>query len=302
MNGKISNFQQVASLRRYTMSEGKQKGVDVIDCDNGALRFLLNVSKGLDVMQLYHMGKNISFISKNGFSAREHSFLNRFEGGMVYTCGLDSVGGREGYELHGSYHNIPAEVICAQCDEQGIRVEALIRDTALFGRNLVMHRTITSGVESNCVHIEDKLTNMGHKEESYCLLYHTNIGYPMLDEGATICMDEQGCVPRTPWSEENMSTRALVEGPVADTQETCYFMTLGKPEVSLINPKLGKKFTLSYSKDTLPCFVEWKSMVSGDYALGLEPATTMLDDRFAYKTIGVQETIKFDLCLSVEEL
>ena len=38
------------------------------------------------------------------------------------------------------------------------------------------------------------------------------------------------------------------------------------------NEKLGKKLTVTYSGDTLPCFVEWNSAVSGDYAVGLEPA------------------------------
>ncbi len=302
MNGKISNFQQVASVRRYTLSEGKQKGLEVIDCDNGTLRFLLNVSKGLDVMQMYHKGQNVSFVSKNGFTVRETPFGNRFEGGMVYTCGLDSVGGREGFELHGTYHTIPAEVICTKCDEQGIVVVALIRDTALFGQNLVMQRTITSAIGGDSVQIEDKLTNLGYKDELYCLLYHTNIGYPMLDEGAKVILDEQACTPRTDWSKQNMDTRLSVEQPTDNSEETCYFMTLGKPEVSVVNPKIGKKFTLSYSKDTLPCFVEWKSMVSGDYALGLEPATTLLDDQFAYKTIKKQESVTFNLNLSVTEL
>ena len=44
MDGRISNFCQVASLRRYTLTEGVEKGIDVIDCDNGKLRFLINVS------------------------------------------------------------------------------------------------------------------------------------------------------------------------------------------------------------------------------------------------------------------
>ena len=302
MNEKISNFQQVASVRRYTLSEGKQKGLEVIDCDNGTIRFLLNVSRGLDVMQLYHKGQNVSFVSKNGFVAQEVPFLNRFEGGMVYTCGLDSVGGREGFELHGTYHKIPAEVICAKCDEQGIVVEAVIRDTALFGQNLVMRRTITSAIGSDSVQIEDRLTNLGYKDQPYCLLYHTNVGYPMLDEGAKVILDELECTPRTAWSEQNLDTRLSVEHPTDDNEETCYFMTLGKPEVSVVNPKIGKKFTLSYSEDTLPCFVEWKSMVSGDYALGLEPCTTLLDDQFTYKTIKKQQTITFTLNLSVSEL
>ena len=83
MDGRISNLAQVASLRRYMLTEGVGKGLDVIDCDNGCIRFLLNVDKALDVMQLYHEGQNVSFISKNGFTKREIAFLNRFEGGMV---------------------------------------------------------------------------------------------------------------------------------------------------------------------------------------------------------------------------
>ena len=221
---------------------------------------------------------------------------------MVYTCGLNSVGGREGFELHGTYHTIPAEVIRTQCDEQGIVVEALIRNTALFGQNLVMHRTITSAIGADSVQIEDKLTNLGYKDESYCLLYHTNIGYPMLDEGTKVILDELDCTPRTEWSRQNIDTHLTVEQPIDNSEETCYFVTVGKPEVSVANPKLGKKFTISYSKDTLPYFVEWKSMVSGDYALGLEPATTSLDDGFAYRTIAKQETITFTLKLSVTEL
>lgn len=302
MNGKISNFQQVASLRRYTLTSGKEKSLEVIDCDNGNLRFLLNVSKGLDVMQLYHKGQNMSFVSKNGFTAREPHFLNRFEGGMVYTCGLDNVGGRDGYELHGTYHNIPAEVVCAQCDEEGIVVEALIRDTALFGQNLVMRRRITSAVGSDSVKIEDTLTNIGYKDALYCILYHTNLGYPMLDEGVRVELDASACRPRTDWSAKCMDTYLVMENPVDDNEETCYFMDMNKPEVRVINEKIGKVFSLSYSQETLPCFVEWKSMVSGDYALGLEPCTTELDDTFTRRTIKKQESITFTLQLSVSEI
>ena len=78
MDGRVSNFQQIASIRRYTLTEGREKGLDVLDCDNGKIRFLLNVSKACDIMQLYHEGQNMSFVSKNGFTKREISFLNRF--------------------------------------------------------------------------------------------------------------------------------------------------------------------------------------------------------------------------------
>ena len=293
MDGRISNFQQVASIRRYTLSEGREKGLDVLDCDNGKIRFLLNVSKACDIMQLYHEGQNMSFVSKNGFTKRETPFLRRFEGGMLYTCGLDSVGGRDGFELHGTLHNIPAEIIRAECNENGITVEAIIRDTALFGKNLVLKRKIFTAIGGDSVTLEDTLVNEGYKTEEYCLLYHINVGYPMLDDGAKLVAELESYTPRTVWAKQNEANMYAMSDAVPNQEETCYFLKLSKPEISLVNEKIGKKFTVSYSGDTLPHFVEWKSMASGDYALGLEPCTTELDDRFAYKTIEVGEEIKF---------
>ena len=293
MDGRISNFQQVASIRRYTLTEGREKGLDVLDCDNGKIRFLLNISKACDIMQLYHEGQNISFISKNGFTKRETPFLRRFEGGMLYTCGLDSVGGRDGFELHGTLHNIPAEIIRAECNENGITVEAIIRDTALFGKNLVLKRKIFTAIGGDSVTLEDTLVNEGYKTEEYCLLYHINVGYPMLDDGVKVIADVESYTPRTAWAKQNEATMYEMNASTPNQEETCYFLNLKKPEITLVNGKIGKEFTVSYSGDTLPCFVEWKSMASGDYALGLEPCTTELDDRFAYKTIEVGEEIKF---------
>lgn len=294
MNGKISNFQQIGSLRRYTMEGGKEKGIDVIDCDNGKLRFLLNVSKACDVMQLYHEGQNTSFISKNGFTLREPPFGNRFEGGMLYTCGLDNVGGmRDGNPVHGSLHNIPAEIVRAECNSEGIVVEAIIRDTALFGKNLVLRRRIYSAIGSESLRLEDTLVNEGYRTENYCVLYHVNFGYPLLDEGARIVADVAKCDPRTDWARENEATVCEITEPLPEQKETCYFLTFNPPRISLVNDKLGKSVTLSYSGDTLPHFVEWKSMACGTYALGFEPTTTELDDRFAYKTLDAGESVRF---------
>ena len=302
MDGRISNFQQVASIRRYTLSEGREKGLDVLDCDNGKIRFLLNVSKACDIMQLYHEGQNISFISKNGFTKRETPFLRRFEGGMLYTCGLDSVGGRDGFELHGTLHNIPAEIIRAECNENGITVEAIIRDTALFGKNLVLKRKIFTAIGGDSVTLEDTLVNEGYKTEEYCLLYHINVGYPMLDDGAKVIADVESYTPRTAWAKQNEATMYEMNASTPNQEETCYFLNLKKPEITLVNGKIGKEFTVSYSGDTLTHFVEWKSMASGDYALGLEPCTTNLDTQFSYKKIGVEEEVLFSIILCVNKI
>lgn len=43
-------------------------------------------------------------------------------------------------------------------------------------------------------------------------------------------------------------------------------------------------------------------MVSGDYALGLEPCTADLLDKIEYKTIYKQEKVNFRLSLSLSDL
>ncbi|MEG9429748.1 MAG: DUF4432 family protein [Christensenellaceae bacterium] len=123
-NGRINNAAQMFGIKRYTLNGGAEDGLRVIECTNGALRFLLNESKALDIMQIFYKGENTSFVSKNGFTKRETSFSERFEGGALYTCGLDAAGVVEGKEMHGGFHNIPATVLRAECGDKGITVEA----------------------------------------------------------------------------------------------------------------------------------------------------------------------------------
>lgn len=302
MNGKISNLSQVAYIRRYTVTEGKETGLKVCEVCNGTLRFTLNESKALDIMQLWHKGDNIGFVSKNGFSAREIPFLKRFEGGMLYTCGLDSVGGREGFELHGTLHNNPARIISCICNEDEIEIETEIEDTELFGKNLLLCRKIRTAPYSDTLTLEDTLINRGTREEDYCLLYHFNLGYPMLDEKVRIESETEQVIPRNEYAAKNLENRTSFLPAIPNEPERCYFIKHKKPVVTVTNDLLGKSFTLSYSDDTLPCFVQWNSPASLDYALGLEPATTLLDDRFEYKKIRQNEKIRFRFELKVKSI
>lgn len=301
MNPKVSNFKEIATLRRYTISEGREKGLDVIDCDNGKIRFLLNVTKALDVMQLYHEGQNISYISKNAFSPREHTFSNRFEGGMLYTCGLDAVAVRKGgnYTVHGSLHNIAAEITTMKCDEDGILVEAAVRHTAIFGDNLVLHRRVFTKIGDDTLTVEDTLVNEGYRPSEYALLYHVNVGYPMLDSSAKLICDTKSITPRSEYAAGFTDMALEMEEPQPDRPEMCYYYDMNKGEVVLENPEINKAFSLKYSLDTLPEFLEWKAMRSGDYALGLEPTTTKLDDNLTFKTLQAGEKKNFKVEIKV---
>lgn len=301
-NPKMNHVRQICSLTRYTVVDGESKGLTFIDCHNGKLRFLLNESRALDVAQLYFEGENISFISKNGITNKSVPFANRFEGGMLYTCGLDCVGEIEGRETHGTLHLTPAVVTRMECDESGILVEGFLRDSALFGKHLVVKRKIYSAAGSDSVQIEDTLINEGTKAEEYALLYHVNLGYPFLYEGGKIEVNASSVIPRTPWAKENLSGWETVSAPEDNREETCYFLNMNEGCASYTPPEKDKRFTLSYSQNTLGEFIVWKSMASGDYALGLEPTTTQLDGGFRFSIIQAGEEKQFQVTLSMEKL
>lgn len=301
MDGKISNLAQIASVRRYTFTDGREKGIDVIDCDNGKIRFLLNESKALDIMQVYHEGQNVSFISKNAFTKREIPFVNRFEGGMLYTCGLDVTGRVEGHDLHGTLHNTPAEIVFAGIIDEEIVVIANVRLSELFGQNLVLNRKITSRIGSDNFALNDSIINVGYADATYCILYHINVGYPMLDKGAEIKLEYTKREPCGDWARQNEDQADYITDCVPSQEEMCYYYNLVKPEVSLVNKKIGKTLTVKYSQETLPCFLQWKSMANGDYALGLEPCSSKVGSNLQYKTIKPQERVEFTVNLSVKK-
>lgn len=301
MNGKINNLSQIASVRRYVFTDGKEKGIDVIDCDNGKIRFLLNESKALDIMQVYHEGQNVSFLSKNAFTKREIPFLNRFEGGMLYTCGLDVAGSVEGHDLHGTLHNTPAEIIRAEVNEDGIFVEANVTVSALFGQHLVLNRKVTSKLGADNFTINDTVINMGYGDAKYCILYHINVGYPMLDKDAKIKLEYSNIYPCDDWAKAHVEEAQLITDCVSCQDEMCYYYDLVKPEVSLVNEKIKKTFTVSYSNDTLPCFLQWKSMASGDYALGLEPCSSRIGGSLEYKTLKPQGRANFMVDIKISK-
>ena len=90
--------------------------------------------------------------------------------------------------------------------------------------------------------------------------------------------------------------------PVVGAEESCFYYKLATPEIAIENEKNGKRFTLTYSGDTLPAFVHWKNLAAGLYVMGLEPSTTELGDGFVYQTIGAGERISFFIEMSASRM
>ena len=143
--GYIGNPAQLVTLRRVTVSEGRAKGTEIIEVRTaGGLELDVLPDAGLDIAQCRYRGINMSWMSKNGYdspaaiSPYETEFVNTFPGGLLYTCGLRSAGPAnrdrgEWHPLHGRYHSLQAEQVCAEIVDGEIIVRGTVRETALSG-------------------------------------------------------------------------------------------------------------------------------------------------------------------------
>jgi len=70
-SGYVCHPQQLYTLRRVRVSEGKAKGTEIIEVSTaGGLQVDILPDAGLDIGQVRYKGTNVTFISKNGYGDR----------------------------------------------------------------------------------------------------------------------------------------------------------------------------------------------------------------------------------------
>jgi len=120
------------------------------------------------------------------------------------------------------------------------------------------------------------------------ILYHFNIGWPIVGGGSRLLLRTAEVVPRDAEAEKDADQWHTFHAPTAGYAERCYFITPepadeGTVVAALINEALngghGVGVTLKYSVKSLPKFVEWKMMGEGHYVVGLEPANCLIHPR-----------------------
>lgn len=285
---KIGNIEQLAYTKGVKYKNGKANGVNAIICKNERLSFTILESMALDIYDLSFAGNNISFISKNGLVSRNlanthaYDFSKSFSGGFLYTCGLDNIGKPEDNKLlHGSFSSIPAHITKEKTlldnDKIVLEVEGEIYDTALFSNDVMVVRNYK--IYSNKIMLTDKVINRDFKDRDIIMLYHFNIGYPMLDTCTKFSANINNTICRT----ENcvLEKYDIMNEPIDNCSEEVFIHSIDEDSanVEVANIKLKLKIRFSYDTKFLKYLMEWKSMQSRDYVLGIEPATSHLDDK-----------------------
>ena len=304
--GYIGNPSQLVSVRRVSLAEGKAKGTGIIEARTaGGLELDILPDTGLDIGQCRFRGINMSWMSRNGYdspaviSSHETEFLHTFPGGLLYTCGLRSAGpanrdGDEWHPLHGRYHSLAAEQVCAETEGEEIVIRGTVRETALFGCTLEARREIRIPAYGSSVTVRDEISNQTARDEEYMQIYHCNFGYPLLSEKAKLILPEdRETIPRTLFAAGGLDRQCVFEEPVPGEEERVFFQKMKNDfRATLDNPELGIRMTISWSGDTLPILSQWRSMACGDYVLGLEPANCYIMGRHDERENGTLPVLR----------
>lgn len=297
MNPYIGHESQLYGVEEHRLVGGKGDGIRLLEVKNGqGLEFTVSADRGADISRLSWRGINMGYFAPCGYVApsfyddKGTGFLKSFTAGFLTTCGLAAVGSPctdagEELPLHGSINHTPAEHIYWESDENEIRVHAVVRDETLFSHKLVLHRLIRCSLNSPGIEVEDTVENAGDQEYPAMILYHMNMGYPLLSETAEIKIPSVNVIPRNEHAAEDLDQWNRMIPPQAGFEEQCYFHEFsgesgkGEAYAAIYNPAIGLGLKIGFDPENLPFFTEWKMMGIRDYVLGLEPGNCHPDGR-----------------------
>ena len=314
---KIGHPSQLAGMRRYEFAEGKAKGVEAVEVRTAAgLELTVLPGRGMDIAWVSYRGIPLSYMSKTGVVSPTYyesfgmNWLHSFFAGALTTCGLLNVGGPEKihhpvigereYGLHGRISNCAAEQVSLYEEQEGdayvMRVSGMVREGTLHGEALTLRREISTHLGAKEFTLRDTVTNRSGTAQEIMLLYHINIGYPLLNAGARLVSNTLGIEPADELAAADVDRAFVFEEPTAGTAERCFAHDMktdadGTVKLAFINDALELGVALEYNKNELPLFNEWKMMSTKEYVVGLEPCTALPRGYSDAKARGTLQTL-----------
>lgn len=326
-------MRQIAGIESSTLNDGKACGLRQALVYNGTgLHFSVLLDRGLDIGRASYKGVPIAYITPTGYAhpafyeEEDLRWLRNWHAGLMTGCGFQNVGLPQAYEdmtevgplgLHGRLSNTPAENCSFSEEWEGsaykLTVSGQVRMSAFTGENLLLKRTLETGLGDNSITIQDRVTNESFRPSPLMLLYHINIGYPMLSEDAVLTAREHDVIPRNDEAAVDLDSWNLCTPPVAGMTERCYFHDIpedkdGLSRMTLENPSLKMAIEIACRKRELPLFNQWKMMGESEYIMGLEPCNCRPDGladerkRGTLYTLKPHETREFYVKITMKDL
>jgi hypothetical protein len=287
------HIEQIAGIRLLEAGEGRARGSRLLDVWTGSgLRFQVNADRALDLTAADFQGIPVAWRAPGGeahpayYEPHGLGWLRSFGGGLLTTCGLDQFGvpnqdGAVELGLHGRIGSIPAVQLNHRAfwdgEQYRLEITGECRQSVLFGENLVLRRRITASLGSNHIGIEDTVTNEGFEPAPHMILYHFNLGFPLVSKTSRLKLRADETRARDETAQPGLPEWDRFQPPTPGYQEQVFIHRPSASQddravVELSSPLAGIALRWTYPLENLPYLMEWKMMGAGAYIVGVEPA------------------------------
>ena len=312
----VMDLCHLADIRPFELSDGPERGVRALRVRNAAgLDFTLLTDRGMGLYDVQFRGVPLAFVSSVGVThpayAEQPGFgwLRTWPGGFLTSCGLTQVGSPchdNGEELgiHGRLSNLSAQQVKWgtdwENDRYGLWAEGTLRETTVFGVNLVLKRRISTTLDEAKIWIEDRIENQGSAPAPLMFLQHFNLGFPLVDSTTRLVLPTHTTAPRDEAARPGLDHCLEFDDPIDDYAEQVFYHDLqadadGKVEVRLANPTFnngqGLGVAWRYPQAEYPLLTEWKMMRAGFYVVGVEPGNCHVEGRVKERERGTLQMI-----------
>lgn len=329
MHLKIETRVGDITIRRGVFQGGVSEGVEIIRMANSRMHVDVLPTRGMSIWRMTADGVRYQWqspvvgpVHPNFVDVGEPSGLGWLSGfdELVVRCGLHSNGapehdeqGRLVHPLHGQIANTPADALSIEFDEASGRVELVAEtiETRMLVKRLRMRTRVRIHADRDDVELLDDVTNDLSTAASMQLLYHINIGAPVLGKDARFNIAAEELVPRNEHSAETIEQWDRFESPTSGYQERAYFIRPVSDESGMATAMLSdveqtRGLAVRFKTSTLPWFTLWKNCgeLSDGYVGGLEPGTnfpnphSFEDQHGRTVTLGPGDTAAFRVTLS----
>lgn len=313
---------QLHGIAAGQYTDGPERGVRYLDLrSGGGLEARVLVDRGFDLGELRFAGVPLSWRSPTGFrapalhdaEAEDGAGILRSFDGFLVTCGPDHVRGaatgpaahfgprRQSvrYPMHGRHAMTPArlagygeaggEAGGEEDDADGVLwCAGEVRQAMLYGESLTLRRRVAAAVGGAAIEIADRIENDGFHATPHMLLYHLNLGFPLLDEDAELLLPGWPTAPGSPAGAAALRRQGPPAGPDAPDE----ILDLAAPSgggpaaCALVNDRLGLAVEVAFDGAALPHLQVWRNLADGMYVLAVEPATVPFRKRDALEAEG----------------
>ncbi|MDZ4768467.1 MAG: aldose 1-epimerase family protein [Chloroflexota bacterium] len=294
-----ADLRQFIDFRSSTLADGQR----VIDAHNSSgLTFTLLPDRGMDITSAAYNGLPLTWLAAGSPKPADFAapWLRLFNGGLLTTCGLTHAGASdtdpvtgEKRDLHGRYTRLRADAIEARTffDADGIlnaELVSSISENSLFGEQLRLKRLYVLSVGSPSVTICDTVENCGDMPTPFMILYHFNLGYPLVRAGARLLSPAHTIAPRDDAARAGLDRHMHYDAPTPGYAEQVFFHTIapqgGRASVALVNETFGLR--LDWTTQHSPYFTQWKNTRQGIYVSGIEPGNCLPEGQESARANG----------------